>query len=216
LAGIRLIVLNGRQISETLNDFIADNAKAIFCAKRVVSSGTYCVLRKNNAKMLCDISQSNNTLTLNDGELEKLLIKLPHTGFKCFEMSDKQIKEAINGGRELNIEDLNFSADNSVDNKNFRLITLDEKEMREILYKQTFEFAIGVFGFQTDSFSFGIQADFDGEESKLVFFLSDKPFIIDLSKLDTNKTFLTSPNAGFDYKYIDLTDGELEKLIIKT
>jgi hypothetical protein len=143
------------------------------------------------------------------------LMKLPHTGFKCFEMSDKQIKDAINGGRKLKVEDLNFLTGNYVNNKNFRLMTLDKKEMRDILYGQTFEFFVKAVGFQTDSFNIGMQVNFDGEKSKLVFFQSDKPFDIDWSALDADKVFPAFSDRGFDYKYAELNDDEFENLIFK-
>lgn len=209
MENIKMIVLDAKQIAELLHDYIATNARALCYDKSIDQTGTYVILEKNQVKMLCSFSKENNFI-FNKSEL---LERLPHTGFRNFIMPNKQVKELLSDNKVLALAQIKLEKEycyKKMPKNHIRIMTLNEKEISEILIKQIFQYVGDLIGFHTTNYSAGIKINFDGDHSKLIYYFSDRVLDIDISKL-TLLNFNSISSYGF--KFMELTDCELKKLL---
>lgn len=157
--------------------------------------------------MICDFAYNNEFVY----DLKKLLHKLPHSGFNAFSLSNKEIKGIMNNQFPM-IEELNFNHKKIkyIFGNCIRFMTLNEEEMIEILHKQLFEYMGDMISAHSKNCHLGININFDGSNSQLIFYGSDYAVDFDFSKLE-ELAFSTIKN---DFKYIELDKEKLEKIIV--
>ncbi len=171
-------------------------------------TGTYISFEKGNVRTLCTFSR-NNSFIFDKCELLK---RLPHSGFHNFILENKQIKDLLNSDRYLKVEDLNFAPEDcfrKVSKKCIRLLTLNESEMKEILFKQIFEVFEDMMPIIDENIIVGMKIVFDGNDSRLCFYCSNESIKYDISTLD--KPIFSITERG--YKYTELSDRELSEMV---
>lgn len=209
MAKTKLIVLNSNQMVELLHDYIVTKARTICYDKSLNETGTQIILEKENVKMLCCFSGDNGYIY----DRYQLLERLPHTGFRNFIMSNKQIEQLINSDKALTLNQIEFEKEydyKNVPKNHIRFMTLNENEMIEILFKQIFEYVGNIIGFHTTDYNAGVKINFDGDNSHLIYYCSNSVLSFNVSKL---MSLNFNSISSFDYKFIELSDSELKEVL---
>ena len=202
-----IVRLKSKQIAFLLHDYVADKCKKLCFDNSIINTSTRIYFEKESPKMLCVFS--NKDLIIKDKE--KLLYKLPHTGLHSCVLSNKQIKNLLQSDINLTIDELDFSLKslNKRTRKSVRVMTLNEKDMKCILFKQLFDYYAEGFDFSGNNIHIGMNLLFDETKTKAIWYCSNDNLAFDINKLD-NLKYSISENE--EYEYVKLTEKEIETM----
>lgn len=169
------LLLDAQQIASILHDYFAEHAAELFQDECAAALESYLVLDRGNVRAVCAFGGDDVTI-----DWQRVIDKLPHGGDRVFVLRTEELRALGKGNAKLLRRDLRFAQrkDATLPPEYVRLMTWNEAELKEMLFRQLFDFVGKNFTFRPDMFHAGMWAEFNGMQSVAAFFWGSTSFSV--------------------------------------
>lgn len=189
------LLLDAQQIASILHDYFAEHAAELFQDECAAALESYLVLDRGNVRAVCAFGGDDVTI-----DWQRVIDKLPHGGDRVFVLRTEELRALGKGNAKLLRRDVRFAQRKAtaLPPEYVRLMTWNEAELKEMLFRQLFDFVGKNFTFRPDMFHVGMLAEFDGMQSVAAFFWGSTSFSVSKEVL-VNLPYREIKGWGFRY-----------------
>ena len=198
------LLLDAQQIASVLHDYFAEHAAEFFQDERAALVESYLVFDRGNVHAVCAYGGGDDAII----DWQRVIDKLPHGGDRAFVLRTEELRALGKGNAKLLQRDLRFAQRKAtaLPPEYVRLMTWNEAELKEMLFRQLFDFVGKNFTFRPDMFHVGMLAEFDGMKSVAAFFWGSTSFSVSKEVL-TDLPYREIKDWGFRY-YQNIAEDE--------
>ena len=153
------LLLDAQQIASILHDYFAEHAAELFQDECAAALESYLVLDRGNVRAVCAFGGDDAII-----DWQRVIDKLPHGGDRAFVLRTEELRALGKGNAKLLRRDVRFAQRKAtaLPPEYVRLMTWNEVELKEMLFRQLFDFVGQHFTFRPDMFHAGMWAEFNG------------------------------------------------------
>ena len=198
------LLLDAQQIASILHDYFAEHAAELFQDECAAALESYLVLDRGNVRAVCANVVGDDAII----DWQRVIDKLPHGGDRAFVLRTEELRALGKGNAKLLRRDVCFAQRKAtaLPPEYVRLMTWNEAELKEMLFRQLFDFVGKNFTFRPDMFHVGMLAEFDGMQSVAAFFWGSTSFSVSKEVL-VNLPYREIKDWGFRY-YQNIAEDE--------
>ena len=198
------LLLDAQQIASILHDYFAEHAAELFQDECAAALESYLVLDRGNVRAVCAFGGGDDAII----DWQRVIDKLPHGGDRAFVLRTEELRALGKGNAKLLQRDVCFAQRKAtaLPPEYVRLMTWNEAELKEMLFRQLFDFVGKNFTFRPDMFHVGMLAEFDGMQSVAAFFWGSTSFSVSKEVL-VNLPYREIKDWGFRY-YQNIAEDE--------
>ena len=200
----KCLFLDVQQIASVLHDYFAEHAAELFQDERAALVESYLVFDRGNVRAVCAYGGGDDAII----DWQRVIDKLPHGGDRAFVLRTEELRALGKGNAKLLRRDVRFAQRKAtaLPPEYVRLMTWNEAELKEMLFRQLFDFVGKNFTFRPDMFHVGMLAEFDGMQSVAAFFWGSTSFSVSKEVL-VNLPYREIKDWGFRY-YQNIAEDE--------
>ena len=202
----KCLFLDAQQIASVLHDYFAEHAAELFQDERAALVESYLVFDRGNVRAVCAYGGGDDAII----DWQRVIDKLPHGGDRAFMLRTEELRALGKGNAKLLRRDVCFAQRKAtaLPPEYVRLMTWNEAELKEMLFRQLFDFVGQHFTFRPDMFHAGMWAEFNGMQSVAAFFWGSTSFSVSKEVL-VNLPYREIKDWGFRYYQNIAEDGSL-------